>query len=89
MRSMLRPSALRKAFLASSTRGAKSDDSSSMLRAPVSMRATSSRSPISLLIWDDWSRMIRWNWVISAGSRVSGVLQQRGGGASYGGERYP
>ena len=59
-------------------------------RVPVSMRATSRRSPIRWRMFSDWSRMIRKNWVISAGSsseaassrvsadplmEVSGVLQ--------------
>ena len=35
--------------------------------APVSIRATSGRSPIRWRIWSDWSRMMWKNWVISAG----------------------
>ena len=32
------------------------------------MRATSNRSPMRKRMWSDWSRMMRWNWAVSAGS---------------------
>ena len=65
---LLRSPPLWNLLLASSTRTATSTGSGATGRVPVSMRATSSRSPIRWRMFSDWSRMIRKNWVISAGS---------------------
>ena len=56
-------------LLASSTRLAASTGSGDTGRAPVSMRATSSRSPIRSRMESACSPMMRKNWSISAGSR--------------------
>ena len=53
---------------ASSTSRRRSAGSGSTGRAPVSMRATSSRSPMRPRICSVWSWMMRKNWRISAGS---------------------
>ena len=65
---VVRPPALVKALLARSSSSVTSVGSGSTASVPVSMRATSSRSPMSARIWSDWSRMMRWNWAVSAGS---------------------
>ena len=64
------PPAARKAFPASSTSRAASDASGATGSAPVSMRATSSRSLIAPRIRSACSTMIRWNCRISTGSRA-------------------
>ena len=69
MTRLLRPPPPWNRLLASSTRTVTSTGSGDTGRVPVSMRATSSRSPIRWRMLSDWSRMIRKNWVISAGSR--------------------
>ena len=66
---LARPPPLWNLLLASSTRTVTSTGSGDTGRVPVSMRATSRRSPIRWRMLSDWSRMIRKNWVISAGSR--------------------
>ena len=57
----------RNRFTASSTSVCSSTGSGATGSVPVSMRATSRRSPIRWRIWSDWSRMMRWNWAISEG----------------------
>ena len=69
MTRLLRPPPTWNRLLASSTRTVTSTGSGDTGSVPVSMRATSSRSPIRWRMLSDWSRMIRKNWVISAGSR--------------------
>ena len=64
-----RPPAFLKAFLARSTSAAASAGSGLTGSAPVSMRATSSRSDTRAFMWSAWSRMIRTNWRTTAGSR--------------------
>ena len=61
---------LRKALLAWSTRAATSTGSGLTESVPVSMRATFSRSLISLLIWSACRSMMRKNCIISAGPKV-------------------
>ena len=58
---------IRKALPASPVSAARSVGSGETGRVPVSMRATSSRSAISTRIRSVCSKMIRWNWRISAG----------------------
>ena len=69
-RTLSLPHAVMNVFFASSTRMARSAGPGETDRAPVSMRATSSRSLISPRILSAWSKIILWNWRISAGSRV-------------------
>ena len=76
MTRLLRPPPTWNRLLASSTSTVTSTGSGDTGRVPVSMRATSSRSPIRWRMLSDWSRMIRRNWVISAGSR-SGAFSSR------------
>ena len=65
------PPELTKVFRARSTSAATSTGSGLMGRVPVSMRATSSRSPIRSRMLPTWSRIMRRNWRISTGSRSS------------------
>ena len=66
---MLPPPALPRALRARSTSAATSAGSGLTGSAPVSMRATSSRSETRPFMWSAWSRMIRTNWRTTAGSR--------------------
>ena len=65
---LLLPPLLWNLLLASSTRTVASTGSGDTGRVPVSILATSSRSPIRWRMLSDWSRMILKNWVISAES---------------------
>ena len=65
---LLLPPLLWNLLLASSTRRVASTGSGDTGRVPVSILATSSRSPIRWRMLSDWSRMILKNWVISAES---------------------
>ena len=73
---LLRSHSSRNLFLASSRISTTSTGDKLTDNEPVSMRATSSSSPIKSCMWSTWLSMIRWNWVTTAGSRSEDSLSR-------------